>query len=64
MGETQLSFNQETGVALLEDTLSGVAFGMALLDEDLNFVLFNEKYVELAFGDEITPQVGQNARLE
>ncbi len=61
MGGALGSFNQDTAIALLEDTLSGVAFGMALLDEDLKFLLFNEKYVEMAFGDTMTPKVGESA---
>ncbi|MEM6637410.1 MAG: PAS-domain containing protein [Pseudomonadota bacterium] len=51
----------DTAVAILKDAFSGIDFGMALLDEDLNFILFNEKYSELAFAGLASPKIGQNA---
>ncbi|WP_170775586.1 PAS-domain containing protein [Ruegeria lacuscaerulensis] len=42
----------DAAIALLEDAFSGVACGMALLDEDLNFVLVNESFADIAFGGE------------
>ncbi len=61
MATIQEGLDPDVAVALLQDTFSGIDYGMALMDEDLDFVLFNEKYAELAFGDGIVPRVGDNA---
>ncbi|MEM1077235.1 MAG: PAS-domain containing protein [Pseudomonadota bacterium] len=61
MSETRLDVDGDAALALLEDTFSGIDYGIALLDEDMNFVLFNEKYVETAFFDGLVPKVGDNA---
>ncbi len=61
MAASTVEFDPAVSVALLEDMFSGIDFGMALMDEDLNFVLFNEKYAELAFGDGVFPKIGDNA---
>lgn len=61
MSDIQVEFEQEAAVSLLKDTFSGIDFGMALMDEDLNFVMFNEKYAELAFDEKVVPHIGDNA---
>ncbi|MEM9763041.1 MAG: PAS-domain containing protein [Pseudomonadota bacterium] len=61
MVEPSSATYQTGAVALLEDTFSGIDFGMALLDDALDFVLFNEAYVDLAFGPGTAPKVGDNA---
>ena len=61
MSDIQTISEHDAAVALLQDTFSGIDFGMALMDEDLNFVMFNEKYVDLAFGDGVLPKIGESA---
>ncbi|WP_424968349.1 PAS-domain containing protein [Dinoroseobacter sp. S375] len=61
MAEARFKVDGDAALALLEDTFSGIDYGIALLDEDMNFVLFNEKYVETAFADGLVPKVGDNA---
>ena len=60
MSEPQIDIEQGAALALLEDTVSGIDFGIALVDEDLNFVMFNETYIELAFGPGNTPKIGDS----
>ncbi|MCV6587361.1 MAG: PAS-domain containing protein [Marinibacterium sp.] len=50
-------------VALFKDALSGIGFGMALLDEDMNFVFFNQMFSDFAFAGMEPPEIGDNARL-
>lgn len=52
---------ETNAVALFECAFSNADFGMALTDDDLNFVLFNEKYAELAFAGTLVPKIGDNA---
>ncbi|WP_424970680.1 PAS-domain containing protein [Dinoroseobacter sp. S76] len=61
MSETRFDVDGDAALALLEDTFSGIDYGIALLDENMNFVLFNEKYVETAFADGLVPKIGDNA---
>ena len=53
--------NAKAALAQLEDACSGLDYGMALMDADLNFILFNEKYAELAGAPERAPEIGENA---
>ena len=44
------SKQNDPAFALLQDIFSGIDIGIAVLDRDLNFVLFNERYRDLALG--------------
>lgn len=49
----------DAAIALLKDVVSGSDCGLALLDEELNFVLFNEKFSDLVTAGKGFPQVGE-----
>lgn len=65
LADTALRSDTDTNaaIALLEDAFSGIGIGMALLDENLNFVLFNETFTDFSFAGIEPPKVGENVEM-